>query len=139
MVFVEVILVRFNMEIHIKDIGVLLRVRQRFWCIQDQIAPISLYLLPIIQILPVTVGWDCLKLGELLNPYILKNSSLSIFVVLQSNYKIWRFDLTTKRNAGINQGRFNKGLYYCIQTRALETKRSHGFYHEEAQSQQSTI
>lgn len=29
------------------------------------------------------------------------------------------------------------GLYYRIQTRALEAKRSHGFYHEEAQSQQS--
>ncbi len=51
----------------------------------------------------------------------------------------WKSSSITTRNTGINQGRFNKGLYYCIQTRALEAKRSHGFYHEEAQSQQSTI
>lgn len=30
-----------------------------------------------------------------------------------------------------------EGLGWWIQTRALEAKRSHGFYHEEAQSQQS--
>lgn len=49
----------------------------------------------------------------------------------------WKSSSIIARNTGINQGKFNKGLYYRIQTRALEAKRSHGFYHEEAQSQQS--
>lgn len=31
----------------------------------------------------------------------------------------------------------NKGLYYCIQTRVLEAKKSHRIYYEEAQSRQS--
>lgn len=101
-------------KIHIKDIGVLLRVRQRFWCIQDQIVPISLYLLPIIQILLITVEWDCLKLGGLLDPYVLKNSSLSIFAVLQSNQNlsspicVWKLSSRTTINSGINQEGFNK-------------------------------
>lgn len=45
--------------------------------------------------------------------------------------------LQKQLNTKYQQERFNKGLYYCIQTRVPEAKRSHGFYHEEAQSQQS--
>lgn len=49
-------------------------------------------------------------------------------------------EATTKANMMcLDTYYFNKGLYYRIQTRALEAKGSHGFYHEEAQSQQSTI
>ena len=51
----------------------------------------------------------------------------------------WKSSSITTRNTGINQGKFNKGLYYRIQTRALEAKRSHGFYHKRASGQQSTI
>lgn len=51
----------------------------------------------------------------------------------------WKSSSITTRNTGINQGKFNKGLYYRVQTRALEAKRSPGFYHKRASSQQSTI
>ena len=34
--------------------------------------------------------------------------------------RVWRFDSITRRNTGINQEESKKGLYYRIQTRALE-------------------
>ena len=94
--------------IHIKDIGVLIRVRQRFWCIQDQLILISLRPLFTTQILLVKVKQTSTRSEGLSDLYIQRNNSSNIFAVLQNNYKIWRFDSTTKRNTGINQGEDNK-------------------------------
>jgi hypothetical protein len=95
-------------KIHIKDIGVLIRVRQRFWCIQDQLILISLRPLFTTQILLVKVKQTSTRSEGLSDLYIQRNNSSNIFAVLQNNYKIWRFDSTTKRNTGINQGEDNK-------------------------------
>lgn len=71
-------------------------------------------------------------IGTYLNFKPIWNNRVRITIVL-------KLSSITKRNTGINQEESKKGSYYRIQTRIPEAKRSHGFYHEEAQSQQSTI
>jgi len=75
-------------KIHIKDIGVLLRARHGFLYILVRVILTNPHPLSTTQILLARVKQISTRLGKLLDLYILKNSSLNIFAVLQNNQNL---------------------------------------------------